>query len=405
MNTSLSLVVLLSLLTVGFVSAAGLPGWVSSERCEQIKTNTAFLASLDAQVQACWKTLNFSTLSPAQILDAAMGYAAMRKFDHLELAKRAFMHEIQRLTQRVITASFPKYEKDLGVFLPMSDAFSILQGVGGLSWMEQEEAYTVLRLSASRFGKMSLAAERRAELTTGGSRLALDFAPRQADSKQAASGYALEDGDVVVFFGDSITSGYGPTPRAIDIYPRELEKLHRIAYPERKVLFINLGKGGEGIAGATARAHEVALFRPTKVFLGEGGNGPLTPEFGDSFLKLLAEVKTCAPGARVYVLSLPFPDDNLPLSQKGPYFASAMEQKQKALNDVFKKMPEGVVAIDLLTPMKGILAQGKSKHGDYTLHEPLDGVHPYEAGATFDALQVFHAIGGELPRPLRGDAP
>lgn len=57
--------------------------------------------------------------------------------------------------------------------------------------------------------------------------------------------FALRDGDTMVFLGDSITAARG--------YTKIVEHYTLMRFPERKVRFINAGKGGDTASGAVAR--------------------------------------------------------------------------------------------------------------------------------------------------------
>lgn len=57
--------------------------------------------------------------------------------------------------------------------------------------------------------------------------------------------YAIKDGDTVVFLGDSIT--------AARAYGKVIENYTLLRYPNRKVRFINAGKGGDTAAGGLKR--------------------------------------------------------------------------------------------------------------------------------------------------------
>ena len=61
----------------------------------------------------------------------------------------------------------------------------------------------------------------------------------------ACADYALEDGDTVVFLGDSIT--------AARTYGKIVENYTLLRFPQRKVRFINAGWGGDTAAGGLAR--------------------------------------------------------------------------------------------------------------------------------------------------------
>jgi len=65
----------------------------------------------------------------------------------------------------------------------------------------------------------------------------------QAESKE--SGFALKDGDTLVFVGDSITAARG--------YTKIVELYTLMRYPERRVKFWNAGQGGDTAAGAVKR--------------------------------------------------------------------------------------------------------------------------------------------------------
>ncbi len=61
----------------------------------------------------------------------------------------------------------------------------------------------------------------------------------------AHADFALRDGDTVVFLGDSITAARG--------YTKIVEQYTLMRYPERKVRFINAGKGGDTASGSLER--------------------------------------------------------------------------------------------------------------------------------------------------------
>lgn len=60
-----------------------------------------------------------------------------------------------------------------------------------------------------------------------------------------AADFALQDGDTVVFLGDSIT--------AAQTYGKVIENYTLLRFPDRKVRFINAGRGGDTAAGGLAR--------------------------------------------------------------------------------------------------------------------------------------------------------
>src|SRR5438445_13781089 len=68
---------------------------------------------------------------------------------------------------------------------------------------------------------------------------------------RSSADFAIRDGDTVVFLGDSIT--------AAREYGKVIENYTLLRFPERKVKFINAGKGGETAKGSLERL-EPAVF-------------------------------------------------------------------------------------------------------------------------------------------------
>lgn len=64
-------------------------------------------------------------------------------------------------------------------------------------------------------------------------------------AEDAKAGFALKDGDTLVFVGDSITAARG--------YTKIVELYTLMRYPERRVKFWNAGQGGDTAAGAVKR--------------------------------------------------------------------------------------------------------------------------------------------------------
>lgn len=72
-----------------------------------------------------------------------------------------------------------------------------------------------------------------------------------------AGDFALRDGDTVVFLGDSIT--------AARTYGKLIENYALLRFPERKMHFINAGRGGETAEGALKRLDQDVLDRGATV--------------------------------------------------------------------------------------------------------------------------------------------
>lgn len=71
------------------------------------------------------------------------------------------------------------------------------------------------------------------------------FSVTTTQAEAARVGFALKDGDTLVFLGDSITAARG--------YTKIVELYTLMRYPERRVKFWNAGQGGDTAAGAVKR--------------------------------------------------------------------------------------------------------------------------------------------------------
>jgi lysophospholipase L1-like esterase len=81
----------------------------------------------------------------------------------------------------------------------------------------------------------------------------------------ADADFALRDGDTVVFLGDSIT--------AARTYGKIIENYTLLRFPERKIRFVNAGRGGDTAAGGMARlAKDVFPHGPTVLIVAYGVN-------------------------------------------------------------------------------------------------------------------------------------
>src|SRR5215203_2907954 len=80
-----------------------------------------------------------------------------------------------------------------------------------------------------------------------------------------ASDFALRDADTVVFLGDSIT--------AVRTYSKIIETYTLLRFPDRKITFINAGRGGDTAAGGLARLDkDVFPRKPTVLVVAYGVN-------------------------------------------------------------------------------------------------------------------------------------
>lgn len=118
-----------------------------------------------------------------------------------------------------------------------------------------------------------------------------------------ADDFALRDGDTVVYLGDSIT--------AARTYGKLIENYTLLRFPERKVHFLNAGRGGETAEGALKRFDQDVLDRgATVVTVAYGVNDigwglKADAEHRQRYLDgIRGIVKRCrARGVRVYICS------------------------------------------------------------------------------------------------------
>ncbi|HLA40390.1 MAG TPA: GDSL-type esterase/lipase family protein, partial [Candidatus Glassbacteria bacterium] len=109
-----------------------------------------------------------------------------------------------------------------------------------------------------------------------------------AATVRAEAPFFIQDGDVVLFWGNSITD-YG-------IYPRLIENYVLTHHPSWRVQFFNLGWGGDQSRNVDRLRRDLQLCRPTKVTImlgmNDAGYKPFDPELLAIYLdSLKAEIE------------------------------------------------------------------------------------------------------------------
>jgi acyl-CoA thioesterase-1 len=189
---------------------------------------------------------------------------------------------------------------------------------------------------------------------------------------------ALRAGDprTVVFFGDSLTAGYGLDDPATESYPAQVQqKITAAGLPWRVV---NAGLSGETTAGGLRRVDWI-LRQPVDVFvLALGGNDGLRgiePAVSAASLQgIIDRVRAKYPAARIILAGMQVPPT------MGEDYAKAYAAVFPALAD-----KNHVVLIPFLLAGVG---------GHAGLNQP-DGIHPTAEGAAKVADTVWLAL-----RPL-----
>jgi lysophospholipase L1-like esterase len=221
------------------------------------------------------------------------------------------------------------------------------------------------------------------------------FAQEAAKNKGA---FALRDGDIVVFYGDSITEQR--------LYTADIENFLLTRYPERKVQFINSGVGGDKVSGGWAGpvdmrlARDVFAHKPTVISIMLGMNdGYYRPwddgifsTYANGYRHILEQIQKELPQARLTLLR-PSPYDdvtrtseftpgyNTALVRFGEFLAKLAEEKHVQLADL------NLPVVDALTKAKAADAPLSIALIRDRVH-PGDGIHWVMAGAVLNAWGV-----------------
>jgi lysophospholipase L1-like esterase len=199
-----------------------------------------------------------------------------------------------------------------------------------------------------------------------------------------AQGFALHDGDTVVFYGDSIT--------ALRLYTKFVEDAVLTRYPKLHVTFINAGVPGDTVYGGYAGAmadrvqHDVAPFHPAiiTIMLGmnDGGYGYTpTPVVHANFLKgynaLLDALQKAAPDAKLILLN-PTPYDEITHGTEFPGYSTLVDQLSDDVTKIATARPN-VSRVDLHAPVVAALTHANSQFPQLAPLLIPDRIHPGEA--------------------------
>ncbi len=207
--------------------------------------------------------------------------------------------------------------------------------------------------------------------------------------------FALRDGDTVAFLGDSITAARG--------YSRIVENYTLLRFPERKIRFTNVGRGGETAKGVLPRLDEAVFASGATVLtvaygINDIGWGTKADEAHKrEYLESLREiVQRCQEHkVRVWICSAAITAEAPETAEKS--FLQTMCDEALA-----QAKAQGAGTIDMQRGMREVqrrvMASNErdkkaGKGGDATMHAP-DGVHLNDLGQMAMAvtmLKAFHA--------------
>lgn len=213
-----------------------------------------------------------------------------------------------------------------------------------------------------------------AERDTNGDRKTNEAKDNMSAASGAAGGASAQDSvrkPVVLFFGTSLTAGYGLEPE--QAFPLLVEKKADSA--GRPIRAINAGLSGETTAGA-ARRIDWVLRTPADVIVIEAGANDalrgLPPEAAKVNLeRVIATVKKQQPRARILLMQMEAP----------PNFGGAYTRAFRAIYPDVARRENVMLVPFFLTGVAGV-----------SRYNQADGVHPNAAGERIVAENVWRAL-------------
>ncbi|OHE76087.1 MAG: GDSL family lipase, partial [Verrucomicrobia bacterium GWF2_62_7] len=196
--------------------------------------------------------------------------------------------------------------------------------------------------------------------------------------------FHLNDGDRVVFYGDSITDQR--------LYTTFVETYVRTRFPNLNVKFTHSGWGGDRVSGGgggvveTRLYRDVAPYRPTVVTIMLGMNDAryrafdedLFKAYSGGFQKLVATIRTLAPGARITAIR-PSPYDEV---TRTPTFPGGYNPVLVKYGDFLAQYAaeERLTVADLNEPVVKMLEKANAANAADAPKIIPDRVHPGAAG-------------------------
>jgi lysophospholipase L1-like esterase len=205
-----------------------------------------------------------------------------------------------------------------------------------------------------------------------------------APSLAHGQGFALKDGDHVVFYGDDITED--------GQYARAVEEYVATRFPAWNIDFFYAGVSGDKVSGGDAGSIDVRLDRDViaahpsvvAIMLGmnDGGYRPfdqgLFDAYGQGYRRILGRLAEALPGARFTPLG-PSPFDDVtsrPAFAEG--YSAVLRRYGKLVEEVAKE--RGATFVDLGTPLQTGLEKVNKLSPSLARMIIPDRVHPGPAG-------------------------
>lgn len=182
----------------------------------------------------------------------------------------------------------------------------------------------------------------------------------------------------IVFFGDSLMSGYGLVSQE-DALPAVLGERIKSDFPKKGVQFVNAGVAGDTTGGALARLPNILAQQPNIVVLGLGGNDALRgtdPEITRNNLdQILLKLKE----ANVYVLLVGM--------RASPSMGLDYTSK---FNEIFPALAERHRVMFVPFILEGVAGRAE--------YNQRDGIHPNEQGVKLMAETLHETLHGMVKR-------
>ncbi len=221
------------------------------------------------------------------------------------------------------------------------------------------------------------------------------FALLLAASPAMAADFALNDGDRVVFYGDSITDQR--------LYTTFVEAYVTTRFPKKNVTFVHSGWGGDRVTGGGGGPvdkrlkRDVLAYKPTVITIMLGMNDasyqPFKTEIFDTYSKgyehIVQTLKTELPGTRLTLIQ-PSPFDDV---TRAPNFEGGYNQVLLKYGDYVKELASknGALVADLNTTLTEATKKAEKVNHDQAVQFNPDRVHPAPAGQLLMAEGLLKA--------------
>ncbi len=212
---------------------------------------------------------------------------------------------------------------------------------------------------------------------------------------RAQSGFALKEGDRVVFYGDSITDQR--------LYTTFVEDYTVTRFPHADIRFIHSGWGGDRVTGGGGGPidlrleRDVIVYKPTVMTIMLGMNDAsyraydtgIFDTYSNGYRHIVEKVKQALPGVRLTLIEpSPFDDVTRPPNFEGGYNAVLVRYGQ-FVKDLAARQSAGVA--DLNTSVVAALQKAKELDADSASKLVPDRVHPAPGGHLLMAEALLKA--------------